>query len=173
LFQTIPAILLAILPFSFSLLPSSLHNFIQLIISAIDTVAVAIVLISIVQAVKPFLIYSIIAAFPSSFQRSSGENSSSNNNTNNFTEKKFHRSLIANGYNSSKKSFVKGLLFALELESANAILKMGVFTASSVGLTSLSIQSQTPIQALGGNFLFFVIILSLRITINHTLRRFS
>jgi hypothetical protein len=37
-----------------------------------------------------------------------------------------------------KEYFIKGLLLALELESANAILKMGIFTSSLVGISSTS-----------------------------------
>ncbi len=131
--------------------------------------AIAIVLISIIQAIKPFLSYITRATFRTSSQISIEDNGN-NTNTSKDTKKK---SITGNRYNLSKKSFVKGLLFALELESANAILKMGVFTSSSVGLNSLLLQSPSSIQALSGNFLFFVVILSLRIAINQTLRRFS
>jgi hypothetical protein len=68
-----------------------------------------------------------------------------------------------------KKNFIRGLLLALELESANAILKMGIFT-------SLITQSSPspPLSSLFNfnNFIFFVGVLSLRIAINQTLRRF-
>jgi hypothetical protein len=68
-----------------------------------------------------------------------------------------------------KKNFIRGLLLALELESANAILKMGIFT-------SLITQSSPspPLSSLFNfnNFIFFVAVLSLRIAINQTLRRF-
>jgi hypothetical protein len=37
-----------------------------------------------------------------------------------------------------KENFIKGLLLALELESANAILKMGIFTSSLVGISITS-----------------------------------
>jgi hypothetical protein len=131
--------------------------------------AIAIVLISIIQAIKPFLSYITRATFRTSSQISIEDNGN-NTNTSTDTKKKL---ITGNRYNLSKKSFVKGLLFALELESANAILKMGIFTASSVGLNPLSVQSQAVSQALASNFLFFVVIISLRIAINQTLRRFS
>ena len=131
--------------------------------------AIAIVLISIIQAIKPFLSYITRATFRTSSQISIEDNG---NNTNTSTDTK-KKSITGNRYNLSKKSFVKGLLFALELESANAILKMGIFTTSSVGLNPLSVQSQAVSQALASNFLFFVVIISLRIAINQTLRRFS
>ena len=68
---------------------------------------------------------------------------------------------------SVKENFIKGLLLALELESANAILKMGVFTSSLVGISTTSSISTFSIN----NFIFFVGILSVRIAINQTLRR--
>ncbi len=131
--------------------------------------AIAIVLISIIQAIKPFISYITRATFRTSSQISIEDNG---NNTNTSTDTK-KKSITGNRYNLSKKSSVKGLLFALELESANAILKMGIFTTSSVGLNPLSVQSQAVSQALASNFLFFVVIISLRIAINQTLRRFS
>ena len=135
--------------------------------------AIVIVIISIIQAIKPFLTYSIRATFRSSFQTSI-QNTNNNNTDNGISaDTQPKRLLIGSRYNSSKKSFVTGLLLALELESANAILKMGLFTASSVGLSSMLSQTQTPISVLDGNFLFFVIVFGVRIAINQTLRRFS
>ncbi|MDQ3837335.1 MAG: hypothetical protein M3270_10445 [Thermoproteota archaeon] len=168
--QTIfPSTFFEILPFSFSVL-ASFYNLIQLVIQLIDIMAILIVLISIIQSIKPFLSYIVRATFRPSSQISKEDNG---NNTDTSTDTKSKRLLINDRYNSSKKSFVNGLLLVLELESANAILKMGVFTSSSVGLNSLLLQSPSSIQALSGNFLFFVVILSLRIAINQTLRRFS
>ena len=68
---------------------------------------------------------------------------------------------------AAKENFIKGLLLALELESANAILKMGVFTSSLVGISTTSSTSTFNIS----NFIFFVGIFSVRIAINQTLRR--
>ena len=170
--QIFHLILFTILPFSFPVILPSFNDFIQLIISIIDAIAIAIVIISIIQAIKPFLMYSIRATFRS-FDQTSIENTNddASNDTSRDTQPK--KLLIGSRYNSSKKSFVNGLLFALELESANAILKMGLFTASSVGLNSMLLQTQTPISVLGGNFLFFVLVLAVRIAINQTLHRFS
>ena len=39
---------------------------------------------------------------------------------------------------AAKENFIKGLLLALELESANAILKIGVFTSGFVGISTSS-----------------------------------
>ncbi len=160
--------LLELFSISSFLLPA-LNNFFQLLTQLIDIMAIAIVLISIFQAIKPFLSYIIRAAFRPS-QISIEDEGSNIADAHSDTEK---RLTTDTGYNSNKKSFIKGLLFALELESANAILKMGVFTASSVGLNTLFVQFQGSTQALAGNFLFFVVILSLRIAINQTLRRFG
>src|SRR5918912_3990283 len=56
-----------------------------------------------------------------------------------------------------KENFIKGLLLALELESANAILKMGIFTSSLVGISATT-------STFGiNNFIFFVSIFSVRI----------
>jgi hypothetical protein len=66
-----------------------------------------------------------------------------------------------------KENFIKGLLLALELESANAILKMGIFTSSLAGISTTLSTSTFNIN----NFIFFVGIFSVRIAINQTLRR--
>jgi hypothetical protein len=51
---------------------------------------------------------------------------------------------------NSKGEFIKGLLLALEFESANAILKMGVFTSIITGtITTFNLN----------NFIFFIGIL--------------
>lgn len=63
------------------------------------------------------------------------------------------------------KNFIKGLLLALEFESANAIIKMGMFTAS--------ITTENSLASNFNDFAFFVGILLLRIVINQSLRRFS
>ncbi len=68
--------------------------------------------------------------------------------------------------NNAIKSFINSLLLALELESANAILKMGLFASGTINADHL-ISSNT------NNFIFFVAVLSVRIAINQTLRRYS
>ena len=64
------------------------------------------------------------------------------------------------------KGFICSLLLALELESANAILKMGMFIINNTNIDSQASQEIN-------NFIFFVSVLSVRITINQTLRRFN
>ncbi len=68
-----------------------------------------------------------------------------------------------------KENLIRGLLLALELESANAILKMGVFTSGLVGISTTSSTSSSTFGI--NNFIFFVGIFSIRIAINQTLRR--
>ena len=70
-----------------------------------------------------------------------------------------------------KKNFVRGLLLALELESANAILKMGLFIPIMIEMQQPSLQLVS-VQNIN-NFIFFVTILSIRVAINQTLRRYS
>jgi hypothetical protein len=67
-----------------------------------------------------------------------------------------------------KENLIRGLLLALELESANAILKMGLFTSGLVGISTTS--SSTNMFGIN-NFIFFVAIFSLRIAINRALTR--
>jgi hypothetical protein len=66
----------------------------------------------------------------------------------------------------AKENFIKGLLLALELESGNAILKLGIFTSILTGTITTSTLNMN-------NFIFFVGVLSVRIGINQTLRRFN
>ncbi len=70
------------------------------------------------------------------------------------------------GNNIIIKNFIKGLLLALELESANAVLKMGIFALVTTNADHHVSQSTN-------NFIFFVAVLSVRIAINQTLRRFN
>ena len=71
-----------------------------------------------------------------------------------------------NNSNNGVKSFISSLLLALELESANAILKMGLFISNNVNNDYLSAINNN-------NFIFFVAVLSVRIAINQTLKRFN
>ncbi|MGN6624291.1 MAG: hypothetical protein ACTHKK_09135 [Candidatus Nitrosocosmicus sp.] len=71
-----------------------------------------------------------------------------------------------NRSNISIKSFISSLLLALELESANAILKMGLFISNNANIDYLSAINNN-------NFVFFVAVLSVRIAINQTLRRYN
>jgi hypothetical protein len=74
--------------------------------------------------------------------------------------------LTINKRKIAKENFIKGLLLALELESGNAILKLGIFTSILTGTITTSTLNMN-------NFIFFVGVLSVRIGINQTLRRFN
>jgi uncharacterized membrane protein len=68
------------------------------------------------------------------------------------------------------KSFINSLLLALELESANAILKMAVFVSNATD----TIQGNLPTSSTNiNNFIFFVALLTVRIAINQTLRKYN
>ena len=70
----------------------------------------------------------------------------------------------------SLKSFINSLLLALELESANAILKMAVFVSNATD----TIQGNLPTSSTNiNNFIFFVALLTVRIAINQTLRKYN
>jgi hypothetical protein len=68
--------------------------------------------------------------------------------------------------NIAIKSFINSLLLALELESANAILKMGLFA-------SIAISTDHIVYGNINNFIFFIALISVRILINQTLRRYN
>lgn len=68
--------------------------------------------------------------------------------------------------NNSLRGLVRGLLLALEFESASAIIKLGIF------MTNITILSE-PISTNLDNFAFFVGIFALRIVLNQSLRRFN
>lgn len=75
--------------------------------------------------------------------------------------------LMINKRKIAKENFIKGLLLALELESGNAILKLGIFTSILTG----TVITTTMLNM--NNFIFFIGVLSVRIGINQTLRRFN
>ena len=139
------------------------QGFLQTITTAIDLIAIAIILISICRGVVSYLSQSVLpqmkiinsyAAYNNNYRRDIGSDLANNPNR------------------KVKQNFVSGLLFALELESANAILKLGLFTSMATGLSTSATTSPVPFT-IGNNFIFFVAVLSLRIAINQTLRRFS
>jgi hypothetical protein len=71
-----------------------------------------------------------------------------------------------NDGNNIIKRFISSLLLALELESANAILKMGLFISNNASNDYLS-------EINNNNLIFFVAVLSVRIAINQTLKRYN
>lgn len=144
--------------------------------------AIAVVLVSIIQSIRPFIIYSFKAInfkkyFAIREQRIDYHNRESTTDT---KEQKYR---LTSTYKMTKSNFIHGLLLSLELESGNAILKMGVFTSAlavdHLSSTVDSVQSHTLSNSLlladsgFSNFIFFVIVLTVRIAMNQTLRRFS
>ena len=64
-------------------------------------------------------------------------------------------------------NFIRGMLLALELEAGNAILKMGIFTFYATSNTSIQSYENNIY-----NFIFFILLLSVRIAINQTIRKY-
>lgn len=120
----------------------------------LDFIAVTIIALSIFQLAvsKVFSMHNF--AFPSD---KNGHGSSRKYNV--FKMKLFKG-------NISLGDLVKGLLLALEFESASAIIKLGIFTTS---ITLLS----APLSSNIDKFAFFVGILTLRIALNQSLRRYK
>jgi hypothetical protein len=138
------------------ILPNA-QSVISIINLIIDIFAIAVIAVSLLTSIWPLIKDSARSSLPF-FIKSSSDSSRLNE------EKKNHfsrRGVV------SKENFIRGLLLALELESANAILKMGLFTSSLVGIPTTSSTSTFSIN----NFIFFVGIFSVRIAINQTLRR--
>lgn len=148
-----------------SLYSFNFQDFIFLITSVIDIFAATIIAISTFQAIIPMMKVTVISTLdvrnrlPSS---TSAQEKLVQRNDSHDTKQK--------GY-WIKKNFVRGLLLALELESANAILKMGLFTSIMIEMQQPSLQLATTQNI--SNFIFFVAILSIRVAINQTLRRYG
>jgi hypothetical protein len=126
--------------------------FISTITLIIDIFAIVVVAISFLTTILPLIKNAATPFLPFVIKSSSNRRNKENH---------------VSGRMIAKENFVRGLLLALELESANAILKMGVFTSSLVGLSATASTSTFGIN----NFIFFVGIFSVRIAINQTLRR--
>jgi hypothetical protein len=120
------------------------ENITFIITSIIDIIAITIIAITIIQIIIYFFKYNV----------KSPVISSSNSDSTNI-----------------KKIFISGLLLALEFEAANAILKMGVYTSLAIDKSVLS--SSTISDDFINNFIIFIMILSIRIAINQSLRRFG
>ena len=118
----------------------NISNIVSIITKTIDFFAVLIIGISAIQTIAPIIISLI--------------NSNKKNQSGFF----------------SIKSFINSLLLALELESANAILKMGEFVSNAANTTSSNF---TTSSSNINNFIFFVSILTVRIAINQTLRKYN
>ena len=86
-------------------------------------------------------------------------------------EEKSQSQLIIQKGQIAKRNLIGGLLFALELESANTILRMGIFTSFAIRTPSLTSSSLS--NNIVNNFIIFIFVLSVRIAINQRLRTFD
>jgi hypothetical protein len=145
----------------------NIQDSIFLIISTIDIFAVTIIAISTFQTIIPMMKVVKVTIISTLDVRNRLPSSSS-------AQEKLvqhdSRDTKQKGY-WIKKNFVRGLLLTLELESANAILKMGLFTLIMIEMQQPSLQLITVKNI--NNFIFFVAILSIRVAINQTLRKYS
>lgn len=124
------------------------QDIIFLITSFIDLFAIIVIGVSVSLSILPLLKTTI----------------KSGSVTSKFSEADQESDLTVNKRRIAKNNFIKGLLLALELESANAILKLGIFTSILTGTISTFNMN---------NFIFFIGLLSIRIAINQSLRRFN
>lgn len=129
-----------------------------IITQILDFIAVTIIAISIFQFVVSRFFARHDFVFPH-YKKRLGSSSSSNRKYNFFKMKLF-------GGNICIGDLVKGLLLSLEFESASAILKLGIFT------TSITLLSE-PLSSNLDKFAFFVGILTLRIVLNQSLRKYE
>jgi hypothetical protein len=128
----------------FSLSSINTENIFFLITYIIDIIAISVISISVIQTIFYLLKYNL-----KSFQL-------------------VQQSSISNS-NIIKRNFISGLLLALEFEAANAILKMGVFTSFVIDQSS---SSSTLSDNFINNFVIFIMVLFIRIAINHSFARF-
>jgi len=129
-------------------------EFVVLITTILDVFAVTIVAISVFQA----LISSVFrhVSYPFSFL--------SNRYDIQIKNSKDHK-VQSYKVSSSTRNLIRGLLLGLEFESASAIIKLGIF------MTNIIISA--PMGDNINDFLFFSSIITLRIIINQSLRRFN
>ena len=134
---------------------SDAQSIISIINSIIDIFAIVVIAVTVFTSILPLIKSAAALPLPFVIKSSSDRQTATENY-------KLRRRVV-------KENFIKGLLLALELESANAILKMGVFTSGLVGISTISSTSSSTFGI--NNFIFFVGIFSVRIAINQTLRR--
>src|SRR5689334_5211277 len=124
------------------------QDIIFLITSFIDLFAIIVIGVSVSLSIIPLLKTTI----------------KSGSVTSKFSEADQESDLTVNKRRIAKNNFIKGLLLALELESANAILKLCNFTFKlKRTISSFNLN----------NFIFFIGFLSIKISINQNLRRFN
>src|SRR6476660_4482013 len=138
-----------ILPFAFV----NIHDIIFLITSVIDVFAINIIALSVIISILT-LIKNTTRSITMYF--------TIDHNTN-LEHKKYHKAPIT--IKIVKENFISELLLALELESANAILKMGIFASLLTGALIGMIASFNL-----NNFIFSIAVLSVRIATNQSLK---
>ena len=87
-------------------------------------------------------------------------------------EDKTARQLIIHKGQIAKSNLIGRLLFALELESANAILRLHIFPSSITGDPSLASSSSSSIYIVN-DFIIFIVIISIMIAVNQIHKRFD
>jgi hypothetical protein len=133
---------------------SDAQSIISIITSIIDIFAIVVIAVTVFTSILPLIKSTATLSLPFLIKSFSDRQTAKEN-------------YVLGRRRVIKENFIKGLLLALELESANAILKIGVFTSSLVGISTTASTITFSIN----NFIFFVGIFSVRIAINQTLRR--
>jgi hypothetical protein len=138
------------------------QDIIFLITSVIDIFAIVVIALSVLISILPFIKSSVKSSIMRPFIIKHDATNSEYENS-----QTVRRRTTTMTIRMAKENFIKGLLLALELESANAILRMGIFTSMLIG----TITAGTTFNP--NNFIFFVVVFSVRIAINQSLRRFN
>ena len=122
----------------------NIEDIIFTITLVIDIIAVSVIAVSVIQTIYYLSLYNFKSILSSAKTTS-----------------------ISNS-NIIQRNFITGLMLALEFEAANTILKMGVYTSLVIDKSSSTTISDIFIT----NFIIFVIVISIRIAIKQSLRRF-
>lgn len=117
---------------------SDAQNIISIITPIIDIFAIVMIAVTVCTTILPLIKSLVTLSLP--FADKSSSHRGRQAATENYL---LSRRML-------KENFIKGLLLALELESANAILKIVVFTSSLVGICTTSSTSTFSIN----NFIF-------------------
>ena len=115
---------------------SDAQSIISIITSIIDIFAIVVIAVTVFTSILPLIKSTATLSLPFLIKSSSDRQTAKEN--------------YVLGRRVIKENFIKGLLLALELESANAILKIGVFTSSLVGISTTASTSTFSIN----NFIF-------------------
>ena len=122
----------------------NIEDIIFTITLVIDIIAVSVIAVSVIQTIYYLSLYNFKSILSSAKTTS-----------------------ISNS-NIIQRNFITGLMLALEFEAANTILKMGVYTSLVIDKSSSTTISDIFIT----NFIIFVMVISIRIAIKQSLRRF-